>query len=76
MRTAGYEIRVRGTVPDHLVHELGALRVEVERPGTVIHGIPDQAALQGVLTRLLDLGLEVVEVHREALPQPRTEDVG
>lgn len=70
MTAPGFEIRVRGTVPDHLLAELGALRVEVERPRTLIHGIRDQAALQGVLARLLALGLEVVEVHREVRAEP------
>jgi hypothetical protein len=61
----GFEIHVRGEVPPELIDELEHLTA-VEVPAeTVISGLlPDQAALFGVLARLQDLGLELIEVRR------------
>ena len=59
-----YEIRVSGDVPEALLEELGATATSTQRASTVLHGITDQAALQGVLERLAALGLEIVEVRQ------------
>jgi hypothetical protein len=60
-----FEIHVRGEVPPDLLDELEHLTA-VEVPAqTVLKGVlPDQSALFGVLTRLQDLGLELIEVQR------------
>jgi hypothetical protein len=61
----GFEIHVRGEVPPDLLDELEHLTA-VEVPAeTVLKGVlPDQSALFGVLARLQDLGLELIEVRR------------
>ena len=60
-----FEIRVRGTVPEDVLADAGGMRVVAEPAQTVLRGsVRDQAALQGLLSRLHDLGLELVEVRR------------
>ena len=65
MLAKGFEIHVRGEVPPDLLDELEHLTA-VEVPAqTVLKGVlPDQSALFGVLARLQDLGLELIEVQR------------
>ena len=65
MLAKGFEIHVRGEVPPDLLDELEHLTA-VEVPAeTVLKGVlPDQSALFGVLARLQDLGLELIEVRR------------
>ena len=65
MLAKGFEIHVRGEVPPDLLDELEQLTA-VEVPAqTVLRGVlPDQSALFGVLARLQDLGLELIEVRR------------
>lgn len=59
-----YEIRVRGRVGEHLLDALG-LDAEVVPVETVLRGpVGDQDGLRGLLDRLQDLGLELVEVRR------------
>ena len=59
-----YEIRVRGRVGEHLLDALG-LAGEAAPVETVLRGpVVDQEALRGLLDRLQDLGLELVEVRR------------
>lgn len=59
-----FEIRVRGTVPEDVLAD-GRMRVVAEPAQTVLRGsVRDQAALQGLLSRLHDLGLELIEVRR------------
>lgn len=63
-----YEFRIRGRVGQHLADALG-LAAEVEPVETVLRGpVSDQAELHQLLSRLQDLGLELVEVRR--LPDP------
>ena len=70
MAVARYAFRVRGWASDEV---LAALREELEvevvpepdRSSTAIQGwLPDQAALYGVLARIRQLGLELLEVRR------------
>ena len=66
---ASYESRVRGRLSDSLVAAFEGMRASVEPVETVLHGpVQDQAALYGLLERIQDLGLELVEVRR--LPDP------
>ena len=65
MLPKGYEIHVRGEVPSDVLEELEHLTVVDEPAVTVLTGVlPDQSALFGVLARLQDLGLELVELRR------------
>lgn len=59
-----YEIHVAGTVPAEDLQDMGAVRVGAEQVNTVLYGVPDEAALFGLLTRLRALGLEVIEIRR------------
>jgi hypothetical protein len=62
--TLNYEIRVRGRVGDHLADALG-LAAAVEPIETVLRGpVSGQADLHGILARLQDMGLELVEIRR------------
>ena len=64
-----YEIRVGGTLTPEALETFGDMQPLAQTPLTVLRGrVPDQAALHGLLLRLHDLGLEVIEVRR--LPQP------
>ena len=65
MLAKAFEIHVRGEVSPDLLDELEHLTA-VEVPAqTVLSGVlPDQSALFGVLARLQDLGLELIEVRR------------
>jgi hypothetical protein len=57
-----YEIRVKGAVGRALAGEFQPLEACTQ---TVLRGsLPDQAALHGVLDRIRDLGLELVDVHQ------------
>ena len=63
-----YAVRVRGRPSDEAMAALPEeLDVTVDPVRTVLRGrLPDQAALLGVLTRAWMLGLELVEVRRQA----------
>jgi hypothetical protein len=73
MTVLDYEIRVSGPVPATLLQEFEGVHVVVHPTVTVLRGpIPDQSALQGILTRLLALNLDLIDVHR--LPNDRASD--
>ena len=60
-----YVIRVRGILGDSLLIAFPELRSRTTRGDTELAGaLPDQAALHGVLARIEDLGLELLEVRR------------
>jgi hypothetical protein len=63
-----YELRVRGPVPADLLQEIG-VDDQVEEPAlTVLRTEPmDQPGLHGMLQRLRNLGLDLIEV-RTAVP--------
>lgn len=57
-----YEIRVKGAVGRTLADEFQPLVTSTQ---TVLRGmLPDQSALHGVLDRIRDLGLELVDVRQ------------
>jgi hypothetical protein len=58
-----YVIRVRGHLSDDLLTAFPSLVATVQPVTTVLHGpLPDQAALTGVLNRLDELGVQMVEM--------------
>lgn len=60
-----YRLRVEGPVPADLMRDLDGLKVSVEPAETVLSGtLADQSALFGVLVRIHDLGLQLLEVRR------------
>jgi hypothetical protein len=70
MTALEYEIRVAGLIPQDVLEEIEDVRVTIEPVVTTLRGpVVDQAALHGVINRLQNLGLELVEVRR-MLPAP------
>jgi hypothetical protein len=59
-----YEIRVRGRLGRSLRAAFPALDADAQDEDTVLSGIPDQAALYGVLAQIEALGLELLLVRR------------
>ena len=60
-----YQLRVEGPIPADLIRDLGTLTVSVEPAETVLSGtLPDQSALFGLLVRIHNLGLQLLEVLR------------
>jgi hypothetical protein len=73
-----YEIRVDGHLGDSWSLWLGDLAIRHEENGqTVLSGpLPDEPALHGVLARIRDLGLPLVEVKRLAAESTVTDEKG
>jgi hypothetical protein len=71
--SSGYEIRVSGPMSQRL---LDSLCVDFEMlTDTVLYGtLRDQAALHGLLDRIRDLGLELVDVRQ--VPARRVASAG
>ena len=68
MAARNYEIRIQGHVGEALKAAFEGMAVTINPVETVVQGeMLDQAALYGLLGRIQELGLEVVEVRR--LPQ-------
>jgi len=62
MHPAVYELRLRGPVSARTMSIFEEMDLRSE---TLLSGvIQDQAALHGVLDRIRDLGLEIIEVHQ------------
>lgn len=60
-----YEIHVGATIDHHWSEWFDDMAISTAPGGTVIAGeVADQAALHGLLTRVRDLGLEVISVRR------------
>lgn len=60
---AQYVIRVAGHLSDDLLTAFPSLLATVQPVTTVLSGtLPDQSALAGVLDRLDELGVEIVEM--------------
>jgi hypothetical protein len=68
-----YAIRVTGRLSDALVSAFPTLRQQPLPVQTLLWGpLPDQAALQGVLDHLDELGVEILEVTQ--LPERQEDD--
>jgi hypothetical protein len=61
---AGYQIRVRGCLGAAMLRAFPHLHATTRGGDTLLQGIADQAALHGVLARVEELGLELLEVRR------------
>ncbi len=61
-----YEIRVKGHLDSHWASWFDGISLTSLANGdTVLSGVlPDQSALQGVILRILDLGLPLLSVRR------------
>lgn len=71
-----YEIRVSGLLPPAAEVQLGDLRATTST-STVLSGeLVDQAALLGVLSRLWELDLDVIEVRRVLAPTEAEHEPG
>jgi hypothetical protein len=73
VRTASYEIRIKGRMSAQLLSVFEGMDATVQPMETVLHGpVLDQAALHGLLDRIQALGLELLEVRR--LPEPPVDE--
>jgi hypothetical protein len=65
MAPSRYEVRIKGRLGEALLGTFAGFDAEVEPVETVLRGdIEDQAALHGVLERIHEAGLEIVEVRK------------
>jgi hypothetical protein len=61
----GYEIRIKGVVGESVRGAFPDMTVATKPAETVVYGkVADAAALRGLLDRIQELGLEVVELRR------------
>jgi len=64
MAAQTWEVRVRGPIPSDVLAELSAAGLTEEPAQTIMRTEPlDQAGLHGVLQRLRNLGLELLEIR-------------
>jgi hypothetical protein len=62
---ASYEIRIKGKVGDPLLASFAELDASIKPAETLLTGvIEDQAALHGLLDRIQELGLELIEIRQ------------
>jgi hypothetical protein len=63
---ACYELRVQGVLDSGWSAWFEGLRISSDQPGqtTIAGPVTDQAALHGLLAKVRDLGLELLEVRR------------
>lgn len=60
-----YEIHVKGHLSEGLAGQFEGLAVRCEPDGnTILSGLLDQSALQGVLVRIWNLGLKLIAVNQ------------
>ena len=63
---AAVEITIRGAAGERVRAEFGEFEITIECGDTrtrLCASLPDQAALHGVLERMRDLGVEILEVR-------------
>ena len=69
MRSRTYEISFSGSAGRTLRAQFDDCEVITSPDTTTLHAeLPDQAALPGLIERIVGLGLEIVDVH--LVPQP------
>jgi hypothetical protein len=70
---AGYQIQVKGHLGEEWSEWLGGMSIVLQEDGTsLLTGLViDQAALQGLLLKLHDMGLPLVSVQRAEQPARR-----
>jgi hypothetical protein len=69
-----FVIRVDGPLPDDALVGFEGLSVAPQAMETVLHGdLPDQAALAGILDRLNELAVTIVEVVRVPPADPESQ---
>ena len=72
-----YEVRVSGLLPEEAAAAFGDVRVTTTDVSTVLSGeLPDQAALLGLLARLREAGMNVMEVRRVLVREPARRGAG
>jgi hypothetical protein len=64
MTSRYYELRLVGALPPEALVDFEGLTAVPEPATTVVRGVLDQAALNGLLARLELLGVQVQEVRR------------
>lgn len=71
-----YEIKISGYLDPHWSDWLAGLKLtHLEGDETLLSGmLPDQAALHGLLERILDLNLRLISVSTPPPPAPDTGD--
>jgi hypothetical protein len=70
MSDVEYEVRVLGRVDDDDLADVGAVALPTDTDGGFVYGVPDQSALYGLLRRLRERDLTVVEVRRPGSSPP------
>jgi hypothetical protein len=64
MQSRTYALEVEGELSDEMAYVFEGMRLRREHGNTVLVGVAqDQAALQGLLQRLSDLGLTLLSVN-------------
>jgi hypothetical protein len=59
-----YELSFKGAASDSLAGAFEGCDVTTDRGVTIVRsGVPDQAALQGLIAKVNALGLELLDVH-------------
>jgi hypothetical protein len=59
-----YRIRIRGTLSERFASVFDTMQVEAEHGATVLSGVCiDASALYGVLDRMRELGLDLLDVE-------------
>ena len=74
MPDRNYRLIVEGELSDHLAPAFGGMRLSRAEGNTELTGnVRDQAELQGLLRRVSDLGLTLLEVRAIADPSQTTD---
>lgn len=67
-----YEIRVAGHLSENWKARFDGLSIRLEPDGeTVMIGMLDQSAMQGVFVKIRDLGLKIISVNPVGTPGSR-----
>lgn len=76
VRTHPYEITFVGQAGPAVRAEFDDCEVSVGADATTLHAeVADQAALWGIVQRIIGLGLQVIELHLVAMPPGQSRDM-